>query len=87
MKSTFTYSINDKIIFIEDSNVGMSVTNDIENVIESISNTVDINKHDIIYRDSNGVIDGIQIVDGKFHDFYFIGETELDKAILKIKTF
>ena len=91
MKSTFTYSINKdfQIIFIEDSNIGMSVTNDIENVIESIARDFkkennSISHYDIIYRDSNGIIDGIYITDEKFHDFYSIGETDYNKAILKI---
>lgn len=91
MKSTFTYSINKEfqIIFIEDSNIGMSVTNDIENVIESIASDFrkennSISHYMIIYRDSNGVIDGIFTTGEKFHSFYSIGETNYNKAILKI---
>jgi exopolysaccharide biosynthesis protein len=90
-KSNFTYTIDGNVLFIEDSNLGgMSVTNDIENVIEEIERElrpapISINELDVIYRDSQGSIDGIKIKDGKFHDFYYIGESDYQSAKQKIR--
>lgn len=91
MKSNFTYKIEGNILFIEDLNLGgKSVTNDIENVIESIGNElrptdISINDLKVMYRDSDGTIDGIKTKSGSFEGFYFIGETEYEKAKLKVK--
>ena len=35
----------------------------------------------VIYRDSEGMWDGVSHTGGAFHDFYPIRETDLDKAI------
>ena len=90
MKASFTYTIDGQILFIEDSNVGMSVTNDVENVIEEMNTLFNemgstIDDFNVIYRDSRGFIDGIKTKDCKFHDFYFIGEMNYEDAKLKIR--
>lgn len=90
-KSNFTYTIDGRVLFIEDSNMGgMSVTNDVENVIEEMNTLLSamgtsVKDFDVIYRDSDGMIDGIKTKDGKFHDFYFIGDRNYNAAKLKIK--
>ena len=58
-----------RFIVIEDLNVGfMSVTNDIENVVEEISQKERINpcEHFIIYKDSEGVWDGFDFATQQF---------------------
>jgi len=84
--SSFTYKIDGKILFIEDENRGgMSVTNDIENVLEYIEKKEpNMKELSVIYRDSDGTIDGVITYNGKFKDFYFIGERNYDEAKLKI---
>lgn len=66
-RSDFSYEIRQikgkPFIMIEDLNHGrMSVTNDIENVIEYICNKENINpvEHYIIYKDSDGIWDGYE---------------------------
>lgn len=85
-KSKYDYIIDGNIIFIEDLNEGMSVTNDIENVIKEISNQEgSLIGRDVIYRDSENQIDGIRLDNkGEFKDFYFIGEQNYHAAKLKI---
>ncbi|WP_445453130.1 hypothetical protein [Flavobacterium sp. 25HG05S-40] len=62
-KSDYIYKIHqvDKVIEIEDLNLGkMSVTNNIENVVDEIAKKEEINRDDfkVIYRDSVGNWDG-----------------------------
>jgi hypothetical protein len=90
-KSNFTYTIDGKILFIQDSNEGgMSVTNDIETVIYEMNELLkemnsSIKEFDIIYRDSQGMIDGVYTKDDRYYDFYFIGESDYAVAKTKIK--
>jgi len=88
VRSNYTFSIIGNILFIEDLNGAVSVTNDIENVLEFIQQnqlSPPIDSYDVIYRDSDGIIDGILTRDGEFKDFYLIGERDLEKAKLKIQ--
>jgi hypothetical protein len=62
MKSDYTYKIDGTVLFIEDRDLGrMSVTNNIENVLEEISKELgtSIQNYQVIYRDSDGNIDGV----------------------------
>jgi len=89
MKSDYTYKIDGTVLFIEDRDLGrMSVTNNIENVLEEISKELgtSIQNYQVIYRDSDGNIDGVITQGGKFDKFYHIGETDFYAAKLKIKT-
>lgn len=61
-----------KVLLIVDQNLGnMSVTNDIENVVEDIAGKENIylNDHLIIYKDSMGMWDGW---DAKAQNFFFL---------------
>lgn len=73
MKSNYTYSIQDtqgrNVIAIEDLNSGgMSVTNNIENIIKEISDKENINMYDYmyVYLDSNNTWDGFNIKNNRF---------------------
>jgi len=70
-KSDYRFQVDDeeKTIFIEDLNLGRcSVTNDIENVVEEIAEQykIDPRKFYILYRDSQGVVDGWSALSGNF---------------------
>lgn len=86
-KSNYTYTIDGNVIFIEDLDGAMSVTNNVENVLQEISKEMEspISNFKVIYRDTDGNIDGISTEDGKFKDFYPIGERSYYAAKLKIK--
>lgn len=63
MNSDYTHEIltEDKIIVIVDQDLGgLSVTNNIETVVEDIAKKhgLDLNEHRIIYADSLGLWDG-----------------------------
>jgi hypothetical protein len=88
-RSAFTYTIDGNTIFVVDSNIGMSVTNDIENVVEEMAVLIrslgkSINEFNLIYRDSTGEIDGVLIKDEKFDEFYHIGESDYEVAKTRI---
>lgn len=97
-RADFTFEVfeDEKIIFIEDLNLGKrSVTNDMENVLETIGKLPFINEHlaayKILYRDSDGIIDGvIPIMQDKYSvvdtHFYPIQETSLEIAKTKQRT-
>lgn len=72
-KSTFTWAIEDEFIVIIDQDGRVSVTNDVENVIGYIrAEGVDVDAHQIIYRDSAGEWDGLLTRDGKFRAWRFL---------------
>lgn len=75
------------VIAIENLNIGgMSVTNNIENVVDEIAaaEKIDPQQHMIVYKDSDGVWDGWDYSNGSFislqEDDY---KDAVDKYILK----
>lgn len=83
----YIYIEDGDIILIEDTGIGKSVTNDIENILTDIScRGKEMKNYKVIYRDSDGIIDGIKLDEfGNFKDFYHIGETNYQIAKTKIK--
>lgn len=85
MHSNYTHEILDNIIIIEDLDLGnLSVTNNIENVLEEIANKhqIDLNDHKIIYADSIGLWDGY---DYKNRHFIPLATDSRKVAIERIK--
>jgi hypothetical protein len=77
-QADFTYSISGNVISIVDLNLGnRSVTNDVENVLRKIEyyHQGSIARFDIMYRDSDGLWDGIRW-DGQRAAFFALRETE-----------
>src|SRR6266446_9357915 len=77
-QADFTYSILGNVIAIVDLDLGnRSVTNDIENVLSKIEyyHQGSISAFHIMYRDSEGIWDGIDW-DGKRASFFALRETE-----------
>jgi hypothetical protein len=70
MGADFEYQIVQGVVCITDLDQGgMSVTNDIENVLASIGREVDLEEKNVIYRDSRGVWSGINHVGSEFTGF------------------
>jgi hypothetical protein len=90
-KSNYDYKVKEKLKIISIVDLGgvfMSVTNNAEGVIEEIEKKegIDAREYNIIYRDSDGIWDGM-----KYHgkdqpvDFIFIGEETEENAIKHYK--
>jgi len=91
-RSDFNYGIVGNVLWIKENNLGnMSVTNDMEHVLEHIDKQLDYalsnHRYLIVYCDSKGVWDGVYYND-KFNvpDFIIMNETSLESAINRIKT-
>ncbi len=85
-QADFTYSITPDTISITDTNLGkVSVTNDIEAVLRNIEywHQGSIAAFKIMYRDENGVWDGVRW-DGQHPAFFAIGEKDEGKAMRKL---
>jgi hypothetical protein len=89
-RANYTYGIADgtdeKILWIVDSNLGnMSVTNDMENVLDEIEKKTQLplNDYKIIYRDSMNNWDGVDYKNGNVN-FIFLNAPTLQEAIKKI---
>jgi hypothetical protein len=73
-------SWNKEFVFIVDMNMGMSVTNDAENVVEEVVREYG-NKR-VVYRDSTGRWDELVHEDGKFSRFApYTGPTPQNQTI------
>lgn len=88
-RSNYDWQLHEpNILFIEDNDRGMSVTNNIENVLQEIRaelNTHDLDSLQIIYRDTNGTIDGVETRNNQYAGIFSINQIDLDKAIAKLK--
>jgi hypothetical protein len=74
------------VFAIIDENGPISVTNDIETVIDEVMNFYDIDDEPIIYCDSEGRWDGIELDDrGRFKDFILLGAPNVIEAIAALK--
>lgn len=84
----FEWKIHDGVLVIVDLNEGgKSVTNDAESVLRTISDIL-VGKglslpQTIIYRDSDGIYDGLRYPAPQGVEFYVLGETNVLKAIEK----
>ena len=86
-QADFTYSITPSTISITDTGRGArAVTNDIEAVLRKIEywHQGSITGFKIMYRDENGVWDGIQW-NGHGASFFALGETDEGKATEKLR--
>ena len=79
--------IHNTVVITDLDNGGVSVTDDIINVIDDIHAThTDLAEKKVIYRDSDKVFDGVALTEQcKFSHFYPIRETDLKKALAKVE--
>ena len=87
--SDYDFGITGNVLWIKDLNAGnMSVTNDMENVLESIDKELDYalskKRYLIVYCDSEGTWDGIYYHE-KMADFIIMNEKSLESAIIRLK--
>lgn len=83
----YHYEIHGDVIVVFDHDLGgRSVTNAAEEVIDALRNElVSLTGKRVIYRDSMGIFDELQVNPaGRFQGYSFIGERDLDKALLAI---
>jgi hypothetical protein len=74
------------VFAIIDENGPTSVTNDIEAVVAEVTEFYDTDDLSLLYRDSDGHWDGIEVDDrGRFKDFIHLRAPNLIEAIKAIK--
>lgn len=86
-KSKFNWGTKDDVLWIVDLDEGLSVTNDMGNVLSSIQEELgDLSNHKIIYQDSMGIWDQV-ILNGSTKNVSFKALTEktLEGAISKVR--
>lgn len=89
----YSYGVTNGVLHITDNNGPVSVTNAMERVLIEIWGSVDIVAMPVIYRDSQGIWDGVHFattIEGDRKSisgvrFYSINETELEKALEKAR--
>lgn len=86
MRSSYTAFVREDTVCVIDEDEGRSVTNDIEAVIADLRRAgVLIAGRCLIYRDSDGVWDGVTLdAELRFVRFYPINERSLDAALKAI---
>jgi hypothetical protein len=96
ISAVFEYTIIDGFLFIEDKNVEgvLSVTADMERVLETISaenSDIEIRNLKTIYRDSEGIWDGVKFIYGPhgviIDEFIFLDATEVEEAIIRYQKY
>ena len=83
VKSDYAYKVEGKYLIIKDLNLGrMSVTNDIEEVLNEISNKITnpLDSYKIIYEDSDGMFDAVLTYQNEFSDYYILGVWSKEEA-------
>lgn len=86
----FIWDVRDDIIVIYDlhtiENSSVTVTNDIENVIDVVNiGMKGIGTRKVIYRDTESIYDEVVIKDNKFFKFRSLNEPSYSNAIKKLK--
>lgn len=83
----FEYSIVDDVVILYDLDKGMSITNDVENVLYDLKAIIpDLKNKHIIYQDTAGIFDEIAVTsDCEFLGFNYLGETSLHQALRVLK--
>lgn len=85
--ANYHYEIRGNVIIVFDHDTGgRSVTNAAETVIDTLRQELGtLAGKQVIYRDSMGIFDELQVNPaGRFQGYSFIGERDLDKALLAI---
>jgi hypothetical protein len=84
-RAVFTYEQVGDVLCIEDTDRGMSVTNDAENVIATLGQYVRFSEiKSVIYRDTRGVWDEMIVRDGRFVSFRSVNERDREAALAKL---
>lgn len=88
-KAHFSWEVDGQYLFIEDENRGgMSVTNDVENVLKEIQEEFtaggfgNIDDKTIFYLDSDNTVDGLKTKNNEFVDFVHVQANSFEQAQL-----
>ncbi len=91
-RAIFTHElVGDAIVVIDqhdERRPSMSVTNDIEHVIEVLSDAypeIDIDRALVVYLDTQGAWDGVAIKDRRFQEFVLLGAKSERHAVEALK--
>lgn len=86
-RASFNFEIIDGVVVVYDYDIGCSVTNDAENVVAELARRLPhLNTHPVIYRDTDGVFDGLAVGENnRFVGFYAIQKTNLADAVQSAK--
>ncbi len=96
LSAVFEYTIIDGFLFIEDKNAEgvLSVTADMEHVLETIAaenKDIQIRNLKTIYRDSEGIWDGVKFSYGphgvRIDEFIFLDATDVEEAIIRYQKY
>lgn len=85
MNSKFSYNIEDNVVCIEDLMGLVSVTNDMENVLDYIETIegINIKEYCVIYKDSYGIWDSI-VFNGDRISFNILDCQSKEKVLMRI---
>lgn len=76
----------ERVVVLYDDNTGLSITNNAENVVESVIRHVGFKSgvDRMIYQDTDGNFDELVILQDRFHDFHLLRAWSLDQAITSL---
>lgn len=89
MDAEFLHDLQGKVVIVQDIGQGQArtVSNDAHNVINKLVREYKtLSGKVVIYRDSEGVYDGLAVKKDVFAGFFSINETDLIKALEKVNT-
>src|SRR3990167_5913384 len=82
-RAQYRWYMSDDILCIEDLGGAKSITNDMERILKEISSEQHCEGAIIIYRDSEGVWDGVRFRNGVV-TFYSVNERDLGDALATV---
>jgi len=85
MKCNYRHFESDGALCLVDEGGVRSLTNSIEDVIEELKGRGIVVDRTMVYRDSEGVWDGVAVVEGEFGDFVLLGARSHEEAIRKFR--
>lgn len=87
INSDYSWGIDADVVWIRDLDKGgMSVTNNIQNIINHLSEYLPIKEYRLMYCDSMGKWDGLEFTGSNLTvDYFSLNETDYDKAIKKLR--
>jgi len=84
-KSDYEWGIDSDVVWIRDLDKGgMSVTNNMNAILEHLSQCLPLQEYLLMYCDSTGTWDGLTY-SGVTASFFSINETDYGKAIAKLR--
>ena len=86
-KSDYEWGVDRDVVWVRDLDLdkgGMSVTNNIDAILQHLGQHLPLKEYLLMYCDSRGVWDGLAY-NGVSMDFFSINETDYDQAIRRLR--